>query len=337
MRWVSTSTRQSTVPIEQIGVANCNDQIAARAFGAETHIDPRDLYHGARGLTEAFQPSEYEAAFITMGKVWEGDASPWMDAARLLCDAGKKVVLFQEAETPWPLTRTWEEQKRFIQLLGKVDLFLTHNQRDVELWGRLMGEKGHCQRWVTCLDTDMASKYRIETNAGRPILVGSTYDARANGMTGLIACRGLLNPLWHQNRTIYSDARDRELPKLLDMEIAKEIPQSGWEEWLRNISGTYIAVHPMPAAAAGRDQIAFAALGIPCIGNRELDIQRELFPELAVDCFDVVAIRDRVNWLLSNPDVYEALRDYAILRVNAYSLTAAQGQASEIKGRMGWA
>jgi hypothetical protein len=307
---------------------NCNDQIAARAFGATEHISP--LAYD--------RLMEFDAIFVTMFKIRESFESRWMDVAHRLADAGKRVVLFQEAETSWPMGRSWEEQRDFIELLGKVHLFLTHNERDVRLWGQFC-RKGTAIRWRTCLDLGGLHRLSIDpAEKQRAILCGSSYNSRANGLTGLLACKGMGYPLWHHDRSTGYEEQNREMPYLCDTRIAKEIPHSGWYEWLAAISGAYIAVHPMPAAAAGRDQIAFAALGIPCVGNVELDIQRELFPDLYLDdLYDPDGIRMLVSQLLGDDDFYKDCRDRAMKRVSQYDLPAAAVQAREIKQTVwGW-
>lgn len=324
MRWCSTSIRSDTMPIAQIGIANCNDQIAARAFGAVEHVRASDF-----NLLRS-----YDAVFATMWKVMTPEIeSRWMDVLhRLKDETNCKVVLFQEAETPWPTTRSWEEQKSFIELLGKVDLFLTHNERDISMWGPLRNERP-TWRWRTCLDVGMVRGFTLEPalKSRRPIIFGSSYDQRANGLAGLIACKDLGYPLWHQNRsTGYAD-RNAELPGLLGLSVDKEIPHSNWGNWLTECAGAYLAVHPMPAASAGRDQICFAAMGIPCVGNGDLDIQMELFPRLAVECFDVAKIHNTVMRLLEDDSEYDHVRRYAMSRIDQYSLSSAIQQALRIK------
>lgn len=326
MRWAATSVRTTTAHIDAMAQPNCNDQIAAKAFGCVEHVDPRDLGRLMR----------YDAIFVTMSKVKGDFESEWMHAARMLKDAGRTVVLFQEAETSWAMTRPWDEMRQFIGLLQNVDLFLTHNARDVELWGRVSG-KGAI-RWWTCLDLDLPRRFVIppEDKKSMPILFGSSYDGRANGITGLIACRDLTDELWHQNRSVGYHDRNEELPGLLKTKVTKEIQHRHWEQWLAEISGAYMAVHPMPAAAAGRDQIAFAALGIPCIGNEELDIQRELFPYLCVNSFDVRGIRGLVIELQNNLSFYNSCRNTAMGNVVMYGLDNAKVQADRIKALRGW-
>lgn len=320
------------MPIEQIGHSNCNDQIAARAFGAVEHVTHSDFD----------RLRSYECVIATMWKVFTPSVeSRWMEVLhRLKDETDTKVVLFQEAETPWPTTRPWEEQRSFIELLGKVDLLLTHNVRDIGMWGPLRKGKSTF-RWRTCMDVEYAAQFRVDPSLKhwRPVIVGSSYDQRANGLAGLIACRGLEEgtPLWHQNRSTGYHDRNEEAPKLLGMTIEKEIPHSGWTRWLEACSGAYMVVHPMPAASAGRDQICFAAMGIPCIGSRDLDIQRELFPRLAVDHYDVDQIRRILKRVWNDPNEYEHIRNVAISKVaEGYGIKFAKYQAGLLKSAMGW-
>ena len=322
-RWAATSVRSSFHPIENMGVANCNDQIAARAWGCKQHIPPM-------AVAELMQ---YDGVFATQFKIKESFEPRWMDVLHQLCDAGKKVVLFQEAETAWPLTRPWDEQKDFMSLLGKVELFLTHNSRDTHIWGSFC-TKYKSMRWRTCIDTVRASSFRTGPNIERPIIFGSSYDGRANGLIGLIACKDL-GQLWHQNRSTGYEDRNAEMAEAVGVTIAKEIPHSNWEDWMRGVAGAYVAVHPMPAASAGRDQITFAALGIPCIGNEELDIQRELFPALAVNIFDINRIRELVKMLYRETEFYRSVQNEASRQLYMYSLKSAEIQANEIKQTCG--
>lgn len=329
MRWCSTSVRQVDAPIDQMCQVNCNDQIAARAFGAVKHVSPLDFD----------QLKTYDVVFATMWKICESFETRWMQVLHRLKDhTATKVVLFQEAETSWPMTRSFEEQKSLIELLRKVDLFLTHNERDCRLWGSFAKK---CYLWRTCIDISHAIQRRIEPQdkiaTKSPILFGSSYNHRANGLTGLIACKDLGRPLWHHDRSNGYEEQNRMMPEVCGVKVDKEIPHSGWFDWLDGIAGAYIAVHPMPAAAAGRDQIAFAALGIPCIGNFELDIQRHLFPELSqIDIYDPLLIKDRVLWLIGNPDSYNHCRNHAMREVEMYGLASAVEQAKLIKVRAGF-
>jgi predicted secreted protein len=93
----------------------------------------------------------------------------------------------------------------------------------------------------------------------------------------------------------------------------------------------------MPAASAGRDQICFAAMGIPCVGSMALDVQAELFPMLCIkDVYDVAEIRKLVNKVLDDDALYRHVQKYAHEKVQKYGIPDAQYQAKLIKQAMGW-
>lgn len=329
MKWAATSVRQDRFSVKgRASEGSVNDQIAADSFGAETHFAPTDLD----------ELIGYDAVFVTMWKIKESFEPRWMDIVHKLCDAGVKVVLFQEAEVSWPLNRSWEEQQSFFELLGKVEIFLTHNTFDIDLYQPFRKGKP-IVRWRTCLDIEKIVVHLIapEYKPDRPILFGSSFDGRANGLTGLVASMGFGKPLMHQNRTNGYEERGPAIKKLLDVEW-EEIPYAEWGRWLRDVSKAYVAVHPMPAAAAGRDQIAFAALGIPCVGYSQLALQRELFPSCSVvDPFDIESIRYKIKQLLVHDGFYAEVSKYALERVMFNcGIHAASQQVAAIERMMGW-
>ena len=65
------------------------------------------------------------------------------------------------------------------------------------------------------------------------------------------------------------------------------LPYLEWIDWLHELSKFRFAVNMMPTVAAGTFSLNAAFLGIPCIGNRQIDTQKLCFPELSVDAYDI--------------------------------------------------
>jgi hypothetical protein len=65
------------------------------------------------------------------------------------------------------------------------------------------------------------------------------------------------------------------------------LPRMIWIDWMKNLSTFKYAVHMMPTIAAGTFALNCAYLGIPCIGNREVDTQKLCHSNLSVDINDV--------------------------------------------------
>ena len=101
--------------------------------------------------------------------------------------------------------------------------------------------------------------------------------------------------------------------------------------WVSEMSKLYVYLHPMPAASAGRDTIICAKLGVPVIGNRDLDAQMDLFPELAADPYDseLIAIYLK-NVLGGSPQWYKHLQDRAQVMLDSYSIENGRRRANEL-------
>ena len=68
--------------------------------------------------------------------------------------------------------------------------------------------------------------------------------------------------------------------------------------------------------AWGRFQLDCAALGIPCVGPRNVENQLSLFPNLTVETHSHFEdMNDKIQLLLDNPDFYQACADYAFEKV----------------------
>ena len=58
-----------------------------------------------------------------------------------------------------------------------------------------------------------------------------------------------------------------------------------WIDWMATLSTMKYAVHLMPIAAAGTFALNCSILGIPCIGNEDIDTQKICHPELSVNLY----------------------------------------------------
>jgi hypothetical protein len=67
------------------------------------------------------------------------------------------------------------------------------------------------------------------------------------------------------------------------------LPWIPWNQWMQQLSTFKYAVNLMPTIAAGTFSLNCAYWGIPCIGNKYVDTQLNLFPDLSVDINDVHA------------------------------------------------
>ncbi len=137
-------------------------------------------------------------------------------------------------------------------------------------------------------------------------------------------------------RSLYEDDREDVVCTRFDKWTPIVTPQCGWYDWLKHICNLYLYLHPMPAASVGRDTIACAAMGIPVIGNKHLDAQMHLFPELAVEVYDARKMEELVTELLYDRTFYERVRERAMERVGFYDIEHGVERAESLLRRLDW-
>ena len=154
-------------------------------------------------------------------------------------------------------------------------------------------------------------------------------------MVGLAVARLTSDKITQITRSVYSDGREQVLCDRFGV-WPNVTRQSGWDEWIMQMTKLYVYLHPMPAASAGRDTIACAALGVPVVGNKHLDAQMHLFPELAVDPYDARSMEQLVTELLYDRTFYDRVREKAMKSVKFYDIEHGRERAEHLIARLGW-
>lgn len=311
--------------------SDANDLILAILLGAKKHFW---LYgFSPSNLTEL---SDYDIFFIQMSKVKSPLETSWMQLIEIIKTKWpeKRILVYQEAEVDWPLKRPYNEQMEFYRALMKVDLFLAHNRLDIGFYSCFCPTI-YCPT-PSPLDRIKASirtpEYR---RRHKKLIFGSTFDDRASGFFGLVAARKAIFDmsdvsLVQYTRSIYYDDRDEQFRNLFKPQEFTTIPRLGWYNYCDALSEAYVSMSLMPEAAAGRDTIIFATLGIPHVGNYRLSIMQECFPKLCVEPLDIEKASQLVRQLLVYKDFYEEVVKYAQHQVNYYhSFDAVQKYLKE--------
>ena len=110
---------------------------------------------------------------------------------------------------------------------------------------------------------------------------------------------------------------------------------SSWVAWARQVSTAYVYLHPLTVAGAGRDTIACAVLGVPVIGNRHLDAQRILFPDLACSSYEVLEQERLLRRLVEDDGFYDEVRAKALSRIDQFDLPAGIAAGRKVLERIG--
>lgn len=350
MRVATVTCREEAFPIERDQLNNVNDLAGSWCFGSRAHIPLKESTRALR---------DYDAVWFTMSKQIRPYEGNWMDllSAFKVRWPQKKVILHQEGEAEFYLMRpstAWDVQRGWMEVLyDKVDLLLTHNARETGIF-KFFVEAGEVETWRTVQDVYKMEKY-LKAPEDKEKTVGiSTYDGRANGVLGISVASKVTNNITQVTRSLYSDNRQGFIHKRFGVD-PHVTTQCGWYEWLEQLSKVYIYLHPMPAASAGRDTIACAALGIPVVGNKHLDAQMHLFPELAVDPYDSRKMEELVTELLYSHDLkertssigekveagmftslYDRARNYGLKHYKHYDIDNGVIRATKIMEGLGW-
>lgn len=331
MKTATISCREESFVIERDQLFNVNDIAASWCFGSRVHFP-------LKSSVQTLQ--DFDCVFFTMSKQIRPYEKRWMELLHNFKSKwpNKKVILHQEAEVEFYLTHQatgWNVTKGWMEVLyDKVDLLLAHNGRDNFVYQYFV-DHGAVHTWRTVQDVEEILPYRKDPSEKEKVVGVSTYDGRANGTLALAVVSKLTKNIMQITRSEYADDRNTFVNKRFSV-LPKVAPLCGWLDWLENLTDLYIYVHPMPAASAGRDTIACAALGIPVIGNKNLNAQAHLFPDLAVEVFDARKIDHAVQELLNNPGFYERVRRKALEGFEYYSIEYGIERAKEIMSLLEW-
>lgn len=315
MKACHLSVRDERFKTEHRAGSDTNDVNMAHLIGCTDHY-----YLGERDL-DIFE--KYDVVFITMSKIKEMKyENRWLEIVSLLREKygdKHKIIIYQEAEVNWSVTRPIEDQLELFDAIDKSNLFIAHNSMDKNYFG-FMVPNTRSVSIPTPMPIDKIEPHRISagdkiTGGKKIIIFGSTFDSRANAQFGLSVAleldRKYPGELEFVNymRSYWDDDRDNKVRNHFGLNF-RSLPRLGWTEFVKELSKSYISMNLMPAAAAGRDAIVFSSLGVPHIGNRQLDILSN--SKTGIDPLDVGTAFSICCDLIDNNDFYNKISDNAI-------------------------
>lgn len=101
----------------------------------------------------------------------------------------------------------------------------------------------------------------------------------------------------------------------------KLFDQCSPDEWLTRIYNCKFGVDITRDYAGGNTVLEFASMGIPLIGNINLQPQLDLFPDISFDYLDVEGIQNAINLLLNDKDFYNEVSNKAHNRIKEHWLS----------------
>lgn len=216
-------------------------------------------------------------------------ASDWLQKLK----ANNKKVYYVQEGPHWMFNELEiADQIYFYNMLGAVDAIFAHNYSDLKYYTGLIPTTP-----VYTIPSLMIHETvkDVEWKPEDKVIIGGNFARWYGGFESYIVASDFKVPVWGQT----SHAK-----KELEDQIVFHLPRVMWTDWIKQLSTFKYAVHLMPTVAAGTFSLNCSYLGIPCIGNIEVDTQWKCQPELAVEVNDIFTARELAKKLVEDKDFY---------------------------------
>lgn len=197
-------------------------------------------------------------------------------------------------------------QFNFYNQLSECDVLFAHNEYDTHFYKGLFP-----QTKVDVIPTKMIAHKDVCPPYGIPedkTIIGGNFCHWYGGFQSYITATDFGCPIFvpasHCKRT-----GEEQVPGLT------HLPWIMWNDWMKQLSTFKYAVNLMPTVAAGTFSMNCAYFGIPCIGNKDVDTQQTMFPELSVDVNDVHQARFLAIQLREDKSFYEHVSHYSKIKL----------------------
>ena len=209
----------------------------------------------------------------------------------------KKVCNVQEGPSWFFNEYDMDIQFHFYNQLAACDILFAHNQLDVNFYKGLFPSKT-----VDVIPTLMiAPKSILKNETENKAIIGGNFARWYGGFQSYMVASIFECPIFvpssHCKRV-----GEEQVPNLT------HLPWVQWNDWMQQLSTFKYAVNLMPTVAAGTFSMNCAYWGIPCIGNKDVDTQKYLFPSLSVDITNVKLANSCAESLLDQ-STYYAIRN----------------------------
>lgn len=217
-------------------------------------------------------------------------ASDWLQKLK---ENNKKVYYVQEG--PHWMFNELEvaDQIHFYNMLVSVDGIFAHNFEDQKYYMGLVPNK-----IVTTIPTLMIedSIKDVEWKPENKAIIGGNFARWYGGFESYLVAQEFKVPVWGQTSHAMKEQEDQ---------LVHHLPRVMWTDWIKQLSTFKYAVHLMPTVAAGTFALNCAYLGIPCIGNTNVDTQKLCHPMLSVDVEDINTARQLATQLRKDKSFYD--------------------------------
>ena len=243
-------------------------------------------------------------------------SSDWLQKLK----ANNKKVYYVQEGPHWMFNELEvADQIYFYNMLASVDAIFAHNYSDLRYYAGMFPNTP-----VYTIPTLMIedSIRDVEWKPEEKVIIGGNFARWYGGFESFIVAQEFQLPIWGQTSHAKKDNEGQ---------FVNHLPRVLWTDWIKQLSTFKYAVHLMPTVAAGTFVLNCSYLGIPCIGNTDVDTQWKCQPELAVDVADVMGARELARRLVEDKDFYQRCsEDAKHFYKSNYSLGEWQRQMTKI-------
>ncbi len=212
-----------------------------------------------------------------------------------------KVYIYQDGEVGWWNKVDVKLQVWWYNQLQQADGILVPNNTDINFYKGLFPDSDI--KVIRSVMTDEGlDKNKFKPKENR-IIINGPLTPEYNGFSQIILAH-------NTNMEIDIPPMGKSRMPKDSWDIAPNLginylPYMSWVEWIYNLNRYKIGYMLTPAMASGSFALNCAYLGIPCIGNKNADTQRILFPDLAIDPFDNKSALELTLKLTNDLDFYK--------------------------------
>lgn len=203
-------------------------------------------------------------------------------------------------------------QQLYIECLSKCKAFCYHNEHDKKVMEVFVS---NLISYPGCTNSTVDTSK--EFNSGNYVVIPNPIKRYQRGMISHKIASDTIEdiPVYAM---AYSRPSTNELLafpdryKLPNIELKARMEISKWFEFIYNAKFG-IDIHR--EFSGGNCSLEFGSLGVPLIGNGNLDVQRDLFPDLSFEYNDYSSIKNAIALLLKDKDFYEDISKKALNNV----------------------
>jgi hypothetical protein len=225
---------------------------------------------------------------------------------KLIKSKCKKVAIMQEGPSDIWTDYTIIDQVSHLNLLNSVDFLLCHNSLDQKYYIGLTGKATYIMPSVLVEESLIGLQFKSieERKKDMSVIVGGNMCSWYNGMVSVIIAKNI-------NAQVTMPSMGRKVPGEERIEGVTHLKYMEWKDWMYTLNEFSVGVHAMPTSAAGTFSLNCAYLGIPCIGNQEIDTQNICHPLLAANNKDLDQYIDMAIALKHKPEFYDMCSEQA--------------------------